>query len=351
MTRNNRVLGMGLMAILFSFVVRPAAAAGTSRIYVTNSAGDTVTVVDPVTNKVVQTISGIEVPHGVNFSKDVKQVYISNESESVLDIVDQKSGKIVNKVPLSGHPNNIAVTKDGRNIVVCIATAPGALDVVDTASMKVVKTIPVKGPLHNVYITPDGKFAVAGSVAAKRLTVVDPNTMQPAWDLSFDGGVRPMTFDTNPDGSTRRIFVQLSNLHGFAVVDFAKHLETSRVMLPKGNYGGEEWRMGTPSHGIAVAPDGKSLWVNSVLANAIFEYFLPDLKLLGHADLPVVERPGKPSSGAVPEWITFTPDNKTVYVSNSATRSMSAIDTQTLKEIAQIPVGEVPKRINTLVMP
>jgi hypothetical protein len=119
-----------------------------------------------------------------------------------------------------------------------------------------------------------------------------------------------MTFDTNADGSTNRIFVQLSNLHGFAVVDFTKHTEISRVMLPKGNFGKEEWRMGTPSHGIAVAPDGKTLWVNSVLANAIFEYSLPDLKLLGHADLPVVERPGKPSSGAVPEWITFTPDNK-----------------------------------------
>ena len=350
MTRNNRVLALGMLPFLSFFVAR-SAAAETSRIYVTNSAGDTVTVVDPVTNKVVQTISGIEVPHGVNFSHDGKQVYISNESESVLDVVDQKSGAIINKVPLSGHPNNIAVTKDGHNILICIASGPGALDVVDATSMKLIKSIPVKGPLHNVYVTPDGKFAVAGSVAAKRLTVVDLSTMQPAWEVSFDGGVRPMTMDTNPDGSTRRIFVQLSNLHGFAVVDFAKHEETSRVMLPKGNFGKEEWRMGTPSHGIAVAPDGKTLWVNSILANAIFEYSLPDLKLLGHADLPVVERPGKPSSGAVPEWITFTPDNKTVYVSNSATRSMSAFNTQTLKAIANIPVGEVPKRINTLVMP
>ena len=145
--------------------------------------------------------------------------------------------------------------------------------------------------------------------------------------------------------------MQLSNLNGFAVVDFAKRAEVARVTLPGGKYGKEEWRMGTPSHGIGVAPDGKTLWVNSVLANAIFEYSLPDLKLLGHADLPVQERKGKESSGAVPEWITFTPDNKTVYVSNSATRSISAFDMQTLKSVANITVGEVPKRINTLVMP
>ncbi|MGH9680498.1 MAG: YncE family protein, partial [Candidatus Acidiferrales bacterium] len=318
MTRNNQVPALCLFLILSFAAARPVAA-GTSRIYVTNSAGDTVSVVDPVTNKVVQVISGIEVPHGVNFSHDGKQVYISNESESVLDIVDQKSGKILHKVPLSGHPNNIAVTKDGQDVLVCIATAPGALDVVDTASMKVIKIIPVKGPLHNVYVTPDGKFAVAGSVVAKRLTVVDLKTMEPAWDISFEGGVRPMAIDTNADGSTRQIFVQLSNLHGFVVVDFAKHQEVSRVNLPEGPFGKEEWRLGTPSHGIAVAPDGKTLWVNSVLANAVFEYSLPDLKLLGHAALPVVERPGKPSTGAVPEWITFTPDSKTAYVSDSAT--------------------------------
>ncbi len=97
-----------------------------------------------------------------------------------------------------------------------------------------------------------------------------------------------MTFDTNADGSTRRIFVQLSNLHGFAVVDFAKHQEVARIKLPEGKYGREEGRLGTPSHGIGVAPDGKTLWVNSVLANAVFEYSLPDLKLLGHAVLPEV---------------------------------------------------------------
>jgi YVTN family beta-propeller protein len=325
--------------------------AGTSRIYVTNSAGDSITVVDPVTNKVVQVIPGIEVPHGVNFSNDGKQVYISNETDGELDVVDQKSGKIINKVHLSGHPNNIAVTKDGRDVLVCIARGPGALDVVDTTSMEVVKTIPVKGPLHNVYVTPDGKYAVAGSVTGKRLTVFDLKTLEPAWDMTFDDGVRPMTIDMNADGSTRRIFVQLSNLHGFVVVDFAKRQEVSRVMLPEGKYGKEEWRLGTPSHGIGVAPNGKTLWVNSVLANAVFEYSLPDLRLLGHVALPQVKRQGKASSGAVPEWITFTPDSGTVYVSNSAARSLSAIDTQTLKEIAQIPVGEVPKRINTLLLP
>jgi len=327
--------------------------AGTARIYITNSAGDTVDVIDPATNTVVQRIKGIECPHGVNFSRDGSRVFISNESESVLDVVDQKTGEILKKIPLSGHPNNIAVTKDGSKVFICIAEAPGALDVIDTKSMERVKTIPVRGAQHNVYITPDGKYAVSGSVAGKTLSVVDVATMQKLWDMDFDYGVRPMTFDTNPDGSTRRIFVQLSNVNGFAVVDFAARKEVARIKFPDdpGGYGIAEGRAYTPSHGIGVTPDGKTLWAASTAANAVFAYSLPDLKLLGHVSLPVVTLQGHPPVPSIPEWLTFTPDSKRLYVSDSATKSVSVIDTEAMKTVALVPVGEVPKRVNTLVLP
>jgi len=53
----------------------------------------------------------------------------------------------------------------------------------------------------------------------------------------------------------------------------------------------------------------------------------------------------------VPNWVAFTPDSSTVYISNAGLRSVSAIDAEAMKLIAVIPVGEVPKRINTLVIP
>src|SRR5450759_4271210 len=161
------------LAGLCSIFLAAPLVASTARIYVTNSAGTEVHVIDPATNKVVQVIEGIEVPHGVAFSPDGSRVYISNESESVLNVVDSKSGKTIKKVPLSGHPNNIAVTKDGGRVVVCIAEKPGALDIIDTAKLERTKSIPMKAPMHNPAVTPDGKFAVAGSVAGKFLTVVD----------------------------------------------------------------------------------------------------------------------------------------------------------------------------------
>jgi YVTN family beta-propeller protein len=320
-------------------------------IYVTNSAGDTIDVIDPAANTVVQVIHGIELPHGITFSSDGARVFVSNESESVLDVVDRKSGEVLQKVPLSGWPNNIAITKDGRRVLVGIRAPQGALDVIDTVSMTRVKSIPVDR-VHNVYVTPDNRYSVSGSLEGKSGTVVDLQTDQIAWKLNFDHPVRPMAFEANPDGTTRRIFVQLSNFNGFAVVDFAKRTEVARITLPDepGGFGIAEGRVNTPAHGIGVAPDGKSLWVNSTFANAVFEYSLPELELVGYVSLPLVHPLGHAPTGSVPEWITFTPDSKHVYISNSGDRSVSAIDTKTLKLVAVIPVGEVPKRINTLVV-
>ena len=348
--RSRYPLAIALVLVLSAL----PAAATTVRIYVTNSAGDSLHVIDAASNKVVQVIKGIEAAHGVGFAPDGSRVYVSNEADHTLDIVDRKSGRIVKQVPLSGRPNNIAVTRDGSKIYVCIAENDGGLDVIDAKSMKLARTVALSGRMHNVYITPDGKFAVAGSVRHKFMSVVDVATDEVAWRLDFDSGVRPMTFEAAPDGSTRRAFFQLSNLNGFAVVDFAARKEVARIKFPDelGGFGVAEGRVaaGTPSHGIGVAPDGKTLWVNSHVANAVFAYSLPDLKPLGHVELPQLKLPGRDPIGAIPDWLTFTPDSKTLYVGNSAFKSVVAIDAAAMKVVATIPVGEVPKRMNTLVL-
>jgi len=321
-------------------------------IYVTSSAGETIDAIDPATNKVVQVIHGIELPHGIALSPDGTRIYVSNEAESVLDVVDRNTGEILSKVSLSGRPNNLTITKDGSLVLVGIRVKSGALDVIDTTSLKNIKSIPVDGPVHNVYVTPDSKFVVSGSIESKAVSVVDLQTQQMAWEVKFDRPVRPMAFDTNPDGSTRRIFVQLSTVHGFAVVDFAKRAEVARIKLPEqpSGFGVAEGRAGIPSHGLGVAPDGKSLWIDSTLANSVYEYSLPDLKLIGRAALPEVHPANHAPTGAIPDWVAFTPDSKFVYVADSALRMVSVIDAQTLKEVKQIPVGEVPKRMSTLVL-
>jgi DNA-binding beta-propeller fold protein YncE len=161
-----------------------------------------------------------------------------------------------------------------------------------------------------------------------------------------------MTIETNDDGSTKRIFAQLSNLNGFAVIDFAKRWEVARIKLPPApaEFETDSDRSTAPSHGIGVSPDRKTLWVTSIPNNAVYVYSLADLSLIGHVDLPDLKLAGHKPLSAVANWITFTPDSKLAYVSNAALRSVSAIDMQAMKVVAVVPVGEVPKRINTMVM-
>jgi YVTN family beta-propeller protein len=315
-------------------------AASSVRIIQTNSAGDSVHLIDPATDRITGEIAGIEANHGAAAAPDGSRYYISNEAESTVDVVDAKSLKVTRRIPLTGHPNNISISRDGARVYVAIVQSPGAVDVIDTKSLERAKSIPCKGGVHNTYVTPDGKYVVAGSVVGKMLTVIDQATERPVWELPFDQGVRPMAFETNPDGSTRRIFIQLSNVHGFAVLDFETHKEVSRIQLPAAPAGKKPDIDATPSHGIGVAPDGKTLWVDSSLNNSVYVYSLPDLKMLG--GVPV---------GRTPDWLTFTPDSKKVYVSNAGANSVSVIDVAARKELKKIPVGQVPKRNITAVAP
>src|SRR2546421_11893557 len=91
----------------------PAAEESKLRIIQTNSAGDNVHIIDPVTNKVVGEIKDIEVNHGVAAAPDGSRIYFSDEALETLDIVDARTLQVTKRVPLSGRPNNISIRRDG----------------------------------------------------------------------------------------------------------------------------------------------------------------------------------------------------------------------------------------------
>jgi YVTN family beta-propeller protein len=332
-------LGPALLAV-GALLVAGTATAQTVVIVQTNAAGDNIHLIDPATNRIAGEIKGIEVNHGAAAAPDGSRFYFTNEANHTLDVVDGRTLAVTGSIPLSGRPNNLAISRDGRRVYVAIVAAPGAVDVIDTATLSRAKTIPTKGGVHNTFLTPDGRHVVAGSIAGRNLTVIDARTEEPLWSMDFDNGVRPIGFETNPDGSTRRMFVQITNFHGFRVVDFAARKEVGRVTLP--DVPPDERHLdtlqGSPSHGLGVAPDGRTLWVCSKVNGYVYAYALPDLTLLGGVRV-----------GDHPDWLTFTPDSRTVYVANAGSNSVSAVDVATRKEVARIPVGQVPKRNITAV--
>ena len=66
---------------------------------------------------------------------------------------------------------------------------------------------------------------------------------------------------------------------------------------------------------------------------------MPDLKYLGTVQ-----------DGHEPDWLTFTPDSKMMYVACAGSNYVSAIDVKALKEVTRIVVGQVPKRNITAVL-
>jgi YVTN family beta-propeller protein len=363
---NKHAFRLGLAALagvlLCTVSFSPLAAQGAKlRIVQTNSAGDNIHIIDPVTNKVVGEVKGIEAPHGVAVAPDGSRIYVSEQADNTLTVLDGKTFQVTKRIPLSGNPNLIDITPDGRRIYVAIALSwndvsefpqikaatSGGVDVIDTASLANVKTIPLKGGIHDLNVTPDGKFVLAGASRgakppANAMFVIDTGTNEVAWTLPMSPSPSPMAVTKNPDGSTDKIYAQLGGFNGFAVVDFATHVKTNQIKLPD-VAPDKQVSSGPPaaSHGIAVTADQKTLLVNSRLNSALYAYSLPDLKLLGGVTL------GGKGAG----WLTITPDDKTAYVANEHTNDVSVVDIKSLKEIALIPVGFAPARNATWMLP
>lgn len=337
--------GFVLAALALLAMAAPAPAApNEDDVYIvqTNAAGDNVHVIDPATNRIVAEITGVEVIHGVAAAPDGSRIYLSNESTHALDIVDTATLQVRKSIPLSGRPNNVAIHDDGERLYVAIRGVGGGVDVIDTVAEEHVSFIRILRGVHNTFMTPDSRYVVAGSIGGSSATVIDTELERPVFAFHFEGGVRPFTFDTHPDGSTKNMYVQISNLHGFAVVDWEKRREVRRIVQPdipvaeRNTYGIQ----GAPAHGIKITPDGTSLWSTSKINGSVYAYALPDLEPLGGVKV-----------GVVPDWLTFTPDSRYLYVANAHSNTVSVVDVAAREEVEVIEVGQVPKRNITATLP
>ncbi|HEY8520952.1 MAG TPA: beta-propeller fold lactonase family protein [Gammaproteobacteria bacterium] len=339
------------VAVLWAAVLGglSAASANEVRVIQTNSRDSVIHVIDPATHAIVGKIEGIPVNHGVAAAPDGSRLYFSSEAKHTLDVVDAKTFEIVAEIPLSARPHNISIGKDGRYVYVGIMEGEGGIDVVDTQRLEKVRHIDTGSRVHNTYVTPDGKYLVTGTFGGdKNLDVFDTDTEELVFSL-FEKrnddtmeGVRPIAFEKNPDGSVKRMFVQISEFHGFVVVDFATRREVARIELPA--LPPEQQDEGpfnaAPAHGIGVAPNGKTLWVCSRLNGYVYAYSLPELEYLGGVKV-----------GSHPDWLTFTPDSRYVYVANGYSDDVSIVDVENLTEVKRLAVGKAPKRNLTVSLP
>ena len=307
----------------------------TTRVYVTNSKGDDVTIIDAVTMKVIGSIKTGDNPHGLITSPDRRTLYISVEGTDELISVDVATNQVKSRVKVGRAPNEVSITRDGRFVFVP-ARNDATVDVVDTAAMKVVERLKTPAMPHNTYVSADGSHLYVGSMSGSRMTIFDTTTRKQLAEIAPGDWVRPIALRRDETLA----YVALSKLHGFAVVDLKQQIVIRRVELPKLPTGTEIPPYDTLTHGLALTPDERELYVTSMAGKAVYAFSVPDLKQLAKIDV-----------GRFPNWISINPDGRLVWVSNQLDDSVSAIDTRTKKVVATIPVGHEPKRLLVVDIP
>jgi YVTN family beta-propeller protein len=312
-------------------------AAQNFNLYVGNSRGDDISVVDLASLKLTGEIKAGERVHGVCVQADGKRLFATVETDHTLRIIDTASQRTIATVKVSGRPNQCAATPDGKYVVVPIRDGD-SVDIVDVKQEKIVKNLPIKEP-HNALNTGSNRYIYVSSMAGNEVDLIDLEKMDYAAHIPVGG--RPRPYVVSPDGNT--MYVALANLHGFAIVDIPGEKAAERVEIPPEHATLRKLEYETPdtlTHGLALTPDGRELWVSSLLDDAMYIY-----------DVKAKKVTGRVSTGMGPNWIVFTPDGKYACISNTDTDDVSVIDVKSRREVTRVKVGKVPKRLAVATAP
>ena len=302
-----------------------------TKLYVTNSASDDITVIDLPSLRVTGSIKVGARVHGAAVQADGKRLFTTIESENVLKIIDTTQDKVIAAIKLTGRPHQCAATGDGRYVAVPIRDK-NSLDIVDVAQRQVVKTLPLSRP-HDSVNAGSNRYVFASSMGDQKIDVLDLETMEYSAEIPVGGVPRP--FVVSSDGKT--MYVALSNLHGFVAADIVQRKIVSRVEIPAEHAHRKE-RSLEPievlTHGLALSPEQSELWVTSLLDDSVYIY-----------DVKANKVTGRVATGDGPNWVAFSPDGKYVCVSNTDSDDVSIIDVKSRREFARLKVGKAPKRL------
>ena len=277
--------------------------------YVSNRGDDTVSIIDPAAMAVVETVAVGDEPHGVVTDVDGTTLYVANAGSSDISVVDLKSRREIKRlaaargawgVSLAPGGDQVYVTANLSHFVPFRTPSRSEVTVIDTARQVVDNRvmIPEANLVQGVDVAPGGDFALVTLIRTKNL--VPMTRVLQGWVitngigiLSRDGRVDQLLLDEpdnsfadptdvviTPDG--RFAFVSGGGVDEVAVVDLERMqavLEAAdenerREMLP--NHFGvttefvrERIPVGRNPRGLAVSPDGRTVYVAEALDDAV----------------------------------------------------------------------------------
>ena len=231
--------------------------------------------------------------------------------------IDAITGATLWDRPYEGGTDRLAISPDGATLYVPQFEGP-KWHVVSAASGDVLGTIETRSGSHNTIASADGRFVYLAGLKSATLSIADARERRLVGAVGpFGNVVRPFTVN----GAGTLAFVNVNDLLGFEIGDLRTGKVLHRVEVA-GYRKGPVKRHGCPSHGIALTPDERELWLADCANSAIHVFDATVMPPKQVTSLPMRDCVG---------WVSFSMDGKVAY---SSTGEM--IDVATRRTIASL---------------
>jgi DNA-binding beta-propeller fold protein YncE len=252
---------------------------------------------------------------GIAASAKTGVVYVTSLDSMIA--IDAVTGKQLWNKTYAGGCDRMAISPDGKVLYVPELEGP-AWHVVNAATGEIISTIDTNSGSHNTIWSADGSHVYLAGLKSRLLSVADANTNRVAKTVGpFENVIRPFTVN----GSSSLVFVNVNGLLGFEVGDLHTGKKLYHVEV-QGYKQGPVKRHGCPSHGIALTPDEKELWLADCANGAIHVF---DSTVMPPKQLTTIK--ARDCVG----WVSFSMDGKFAYSSTG-----EIIDVATKKVIASL---------------
>ena len=282
--------------------------------YIANTGSNAVSVINTITNKVVNVIAVGTQPYGVSVSPDSKLVYITNEVSNNLSVVNTATNSVIATIPVGSRPFGVSVSPDGSHVYVVNGNSY-SVSVINTATNSVQATIGVGLQPSGIVVSPDGKLVYVANSTSNSISVINAATNTVT--IVIPVGNAPLGVTVSPDGS--RVYVVNTNDYNVSVINTATNTVIATVAV------------GILPLGISISPDGGRIYVVNTGSNTVSA-----INTATNAVIATI------SVGSKPWDISVTPDGSQVYVTNGADNTVSVINAATNLVSSTISVGAGP---------
>lgn len=308
---------------------------GKDRFYTSDQFSNTVSVIDPETNKLLGVIrlgdatpgnlsplyKGQLLVHGMGFSPDRKTLDVVSIGSNSVTFIDTATNAIKHVTYVGRSPHEAFFTPDGSEVWVSVR-GEDYIAVLDGKTYAEKDRIKVPNGPGMVIFAPDGKLAYVASSFSPETVVVSVADHKIVGRVKQESPFSPDIAAT-PDG--KQVWLTLKDVGRTMVFDAAPPFAVLKV-LDTGPI--------TNHVNIAVNANGQFAYVTVGGLNQVKVFRTDDFSQVATIDV-----------GALPHGLWPSGDGTRVYVGLENADAVAAIDTMQNKVIATIPIGQGPQGV------